>query len=553
MKLLKVIVHTFNRTLLMAILISIFSGGGMAALVAALSQQLTTQEALSRRTVGLLCLFTVFVIGAELTGKWLLTRAIGWRGHRLRMALARQILATPYPRIEAIGKARLQAIFFEDTPHILLALNQIPTLAVALTTLLGSLLYLGWLAPSMLGILLLLAVPTIGGHWLLQRKAKAAHKAAYKTRNQTNQYYEATIEGWKELKLHSQRRHKFYAQLLEPAATLTQQLGIVSRTWNYMANTWGQSIYFIFILVVLGMATWQPIPNQVIATYALIILYMRSAVTVLLTNTTQWQEAEIACQQLEALGFRLSTHRETATLSTPAQNSQEKVKLDLQGVVYEYKDHAEEHSFTLGPIHLTMQSGELIFFTGGNGSGKTTLIKLLTGLYTPQAGNICWNDEPVSAQQREAYQQLFSVIFADFYLFDQLLGLDVLDEHVQYYLDKLKLAHKVTIHEGRLSTTNLSFGQRKRLALLTAYLEDRPIYIFDEWASGQDPEFRELFYDQLLPELKQKGKLVIVISHDDHYFALADRMIKLDFGLIEADSCLCHQAHENASLIPAIT
>jgi putative ATP-binding cassette transporter len=89
------------------------------------------------------------------------------------------------------------------------------------------------------------------------------------------------------------------------------------------------------------------------------------------------------------------------------------------------------------------------------------------------------------------------------------------------------------VKDGVLSTTALSQGQRKRLALLTAYLEDRPIYLFDEWASDQDPFFRDIFYKQLLPELKRRGKTVFVISHDDRYFDIADRAIKLDYGKVE--------------------
>jgi putative ATP-binding cassette transporter len=83
---------------------------------------------------------------------------------------------------------------------------------------------------------------------------------------------------------------------------------------------------------------------------------------------------------------------------------------------------------------------------------------------------------------------------------------------------------------GTLSTTALSQGQRKRLALLTAYLEDRPFYVFDEWAADQDPTFKEVFYRQLLPGLKDAGKTVLVISHDDRYFHLADRVLRLESG-----------------------
>ncbi|HET7113307.1 MAG TPA: ATP-binding cassette domain-containing protein, partial [Pyrinomonadaceae bacterium] len=160
------------------------------------------------------------------------------------------------------------------------------------------------------------------------------------------------------------------------------------------------------------------------------------------------------------------------------------------------------------------------------------------GLYVPESGDIRLNNMTIDDETRDTYRQLFSVVFSDFYLFESLLGLNVgeLDSRARDYIAQLQLQHKVTVQDGALSTIELSQGQRKRLALLTAFLEDRPFYIFDEWAADQDPHFREIFYLQLLPELKAKGKTVLVITHDDRYYSLADRIVKLDYGKIEFDS-----------------
>jgi putative pyoverdin transport system ATP-binding/permease protein len=174
---------------------------------------------------------------------------------------------------------------------------------------------------------------------------------------------------------------------------------------------------------------------------------------------------------------------------------------------------------------------------GGNGSGKSTLAKLITGLYAPEAGELHLDGVPIDDANREWYRQHFSAVFSDFYLFDRLFSAQALtlDTQAQEYLSILELDRKVSVHNGQLSTTSLSQGQRKRLALLAAYLEDRPIYLFDEWAADQDPSFREVFYTQLLADLKQRGKTILVISHDDHYFHVGDRLIKLDYGQIESD------------------
>ncbi|MGH9568731.1 MAG: ATP-binding cassette domain-containing protein, partial [Candidatus Angelobacter sp.] len=202
-----------------------------------------------------------------------------------------------------------------------------------------------------------------------------------------------------------------------------------------------------------------------------------------------------------------------------------------------YYREKEDTDFVLGPLDLSFRPGEIVFITGGNGCGKTTLVKLLTGLYVPESGHIVFDGEPVDHGNRELYSQHFSVIFSDFYLFATMHGMvsPTLDEQGRDYLQRLQLSHKVSIENGRFSTTELSQGQRKRLALLTAFIEDRPIFVFDEWAADQDPYFKNIFYTQLLQDLRLRKKAVFVISHDERYYHVADRVIKLDNGQVVSD------------------
>jgi putative ATP-binding cassette transporter len=211
--------------------------------------------------------------------------------------------------------------------------------------------------------------------------------------------------------------------------------------------------------------------------------------------------------------------------------------LELVGVTHTYYQEKDDTHFTLGPINLTFQPGEVVFLIGGNGSGKSTLAKIVSGLYPPDMGEIRLDGELISDKNRDNYRQLFAAVFSDFFVFETLLGLEHpdLDAQAQEYLAQLHLGHKVKVRDGQLSTIDLSQGQRKRLALLTAYLEDRSFYLFDEWASDQDPHFKEIFYTRILPDLKDRGKAVLVLTHDDHYFHLADRMIKLDYGKLVYD------------------
>jgi ABC-type siderophore export system fused ATPase/permease subunit len=177
--------------------------------------------------------------------------------------------------------------------------------------------------------------------------------------------------------------------------------------------------------------------------------------------------------------------------------------------------------------------GDVVFLTGGNGSGKSTLLKLLTGLYVPDSGRILAGDDPVTRDNIQGYREMFSAIFSDFHLFRRLYGLLGTDETaVAGLLHQMQLDHKVEFKDDRFSNLELSSGQRKRLALVVSLLEDRPILVFDELAADQDPQFRRFLYEELLATLKREGRTVIAATHDDRYFHVADKVVKLEYGRV---------------------
>jgi putative ATP-binding cassette transporter len=203
-------------------------------------------------------------------------------------------------------------------------------------------------------------------------------------------------------------------------------------------------------------------------------------------------------------------------------------QIELREVIHRYQAEGEDESFTLGPLSLVLSPGELVFIIGGNGTGKTTLALILVGLYVPDSGEIRLNGDVVTSANRSRYREHFSAVFSDCHVFGGIPVADRLSaEDGQRYLKHFQLDHKVKLTDGSFSTIELSEGQRKRLALLSAYLEDRPCYVFDEWAANQDPVFKNLFYTTLLPDLKARGKTIVVITHDDQYYYVADRCIRL--------------------------
>ncbi len=284
------------------------------------------------------------------------------------------------------------------------------------------------------------------------------------------------------------------------------------------------------------LPNWVTLDSQTLSGYVLTFTYLIGPMENIVNKLPILSRANVALNKIETLGLSLASRAEVATV--PPQILSSLHYLELKGVTHTYYSEQEDINFTLGPIDLRLQPGEVVFIIGGNGSGKSTLAKLITGLYIPESGEIWLDKQPINQQNREWYRQHFSVVFSDFYLFERLLGLQQidLDTQAQEYLQQLQLEHKVKVKQGEFSTTALSQGQRKRLTLLTAYLEDRPIYLFDEWAADQDPIFKDIFYTEFLPKLRGQGKMVLVISHDDHYFHCADRIVKLDYGQVEYDS-----------------
>jgi putative ATP-binding cassette transporter len=211
----------------------------------------------------------------------------------------------------------------------------------------------------------------------------------------------------------------------------------------------------------------------------------------------------------------------------------------LAGVSYHYS--TVDGRIEIGPVDLELARGEITFLVGGNGSGKSSLCKLISLHYSPDAGEIYVGKTRVDPLSRNSCRQAIAAVMTDYYLFDRLL-MDMNPETerlVQQLLIELGLAHVLSIEGGRFSRTALSDGQRKRLALLCALLEDRDLYVFDEWADNQDPSFKNIFYLQILPALRARNKAIVVVSHDDRYFNVADQLIVMEGGkCIRKERCV---------------
>jgi putative ATP-binding cassette transporter len=460
----------------------------------------------------------------------------------LRLTLCTRMLAVPLRRLEELGASRLTATLLNDLPSVIGAMTLIPLLCMNVTVVLGCLTMMGILSWKMLlGVLLFLVVgavayqlPLLRGHGHIQALREKA--------DELYGHFRALIEGIKELKLHDERRRAFLEERVQGTAVQVQNHSVAAHRAFSSAVSWGQVLVFLLIgVVAFGLPAFTPVSRSVLTGYTFAILYMVGPIQVIMNSMAQLSRAVTAMDRVEQMGLKLADAARPTSAPAPAALTARPAGwslLELDGVTHTYYSERDRSNFTLGPIDLAFRPGEIVFVTGGNGSGKTTLAKLLIGLYAPETGEVRLDGRPVGDAELERYHSLFSAVFSDFYLFDTLLGLGRagLDADARHYLQELQLDHKVTVEDGRLSSTDLSQGQRKRLALLTAYLEDRPIYLFDEWAADQDPHFKDVFYHELLPRLRERGKTVFAISHDDRYYSVADRLIKLDYGQVVHDS-----------------
>jgi len=460
---------------------------------------------------------------------------------QLRVSLSRKLLVTPQKQLQALGKPGLLTILTDDIATFAQCSQLLPLMFSNAVLVIACLSYIGWLSWHVLLLVLLFLVFSASAFKWAERTPLRRFSEVREEMEVLYKNFRSLIEGSKELQLNKERGNFFLDHVLRPGVTRLQRLftrGMAGYTW--IVNIGTMQFFVAIGLLLFVVPVWLPGQVSVLSTVTLMLLYMVQPISDIMTSMPYLQQARIALRKAQQLDASLTDVGDTPAdvSASPAANpfgaSGTRQGLMLQAIRHTH-DADPSHPFSLGPLDLHIPFGEITFIIGGNGSGKTTLALLLLGLYAPDEGALALNDVLVTPDNIESYRSQFSAMFSDFHLFEQLLH--PLDERqhmwAQHYLRLLEIEHKVRLEGTHFSTTELSTGQRKRLALVASYLEDRPIYLFDEWASDQDPAFKRVFYTRLLPDLKARGKTVIVITHDDAYYDTADHVIKLRDNRLE--------------------
>ncbi|MCA6950940.1 multidrug ABC transporter permease/ATP-binding protein [Pectobacterium polaris] len=539
MELLRIVYQQYRWPFLAVILLSLLSAALGIGLIAFINLQLieTVNQSLSvlPQFLGLLLL----LMGVTLVSQLALTTLGHHFVYRLRGQFIKRILDTNIARIEQIGSAQLLASLSSDIRNITIAFVRLPELIQGIVLTIGSAAYLAWLSPKMLVVTSVWIVITLWGGFMLVSRVYRHLTQVREAEDRLQKDYETVINGRKELTLNRERAQKLYEEVYQANAQDYRQNVIRADTFHLSAVNWSNIMMLGVIGAVFFMANnlgWAD--TNVAATYSLTLLFLRTPMLQAVGALPTLLSAQVAFNKLRR--FDLADYQEPfSAAAAPASWH----TLELRDVVFRYDDSG----FEVGPINLVITRGELVFLIGGNGSGKSTLAMLLTGLYTPVSGSLLLDNRPVTAETREDYQRLFSAIFTDFHLFGQMMGPHGTEPDaalVDSWLDRLNMRHKLTLENHQVMNLQLSQGQRKRVALLLAVAEQRDILLLDEWAADQDPQFRRVFYLELLPQLRALGKTIVAISHDDHYFEHADRLLEMHQGTL---SELTGEAREQAS------
>ncbi|MEY9758423.1 cyclic peptide export ABC transporter [Bradyrhizobium yuanmingense] len=518
--------------------LGVVGGASVAALLAVVNHGLYATQAdvvtLFFAFAGLCLLILIGSIGADISANFVGQRIIA----ELRKSLAAKILAAPIDQLEIYRTHRLIPVLTQDVDTISDFAFFFSSFFVSLVIALGCMVYLAVLSWQLFLITGVVIVLGSLAHGYARTRGVRGFSTAREAEDQLHKQYRAIAEGAKELRLNRVRRRRVYVEQLQQTVDRISSVQIRSINLFVTARAFGTMLFFVVIGVALTLRPflWPDSPAAVSSGFVLVLLFMRGPIDQVIGILPALGRAQIAMRRIAELSGQFSSPEHDLLASAPAAPGKTAIEsIELRGVTYAFRAVPGSDPFVLGPVDLFVRQGDIVFIVGQNGSGKTTLIKLLLGLYAPHGGAVLHDGSPVLTETRDDYRQLFTTIFSDYYLFEDLIrGEGVVPDVAERYLQRLEVAHKVSVENGVFTTTDLSTGQRKRLALMNAWLEERPVLVFDEWAADQDPAFRHIFYTELLPDLKRLGKTIIVISHDDRYFGIADHLVRLRDGRIVA-------------------
>lgn len=458
------------------------------------------------------------------------SQMVGELTFRMRSEGVKTVARASLSDVERFSEGSILAMLHHDTQAIGGSVSTLISGTRALVTAVFALVYLAYLSPVIMGLALVAIAIGVTSYVYQERRIRSLIEASRQSAADFHDTMSDAMHGAKETRFHA----KGEASILRQVERLGQRGRTLTARAEFL-NFTSNSISQLALLGLLGLIAFLP-PQALNAAgvpvfQALtVMLYLVSAIEVLVGSATPITRGRVSCYNYDRVLAKLPPEQRHG----PTSLGKAAFTLSARNLSFEHVDAENQHAFLLGPINLDFAAPELVFITGGNGSGKTTLLKCLSGLYVPGSGEVTLNQRPVRQDNIEYLRGNVASVFHDYHIFARLYGLSMRDnrERIESLLEELDLSQKVKIASRGFKSTRLSTGQRKRLGLLVAILMDRPILILDEFGAEQDPEFRDRFYRQILPRLRDEGRLILAVTHDDRYFEACDRRIHLDFGQV---------------------
>lgn len=532
MSLLRLIMRRHRLALVASLVLSMASAGFGVSVIASINDKLLRGGFSGAGALGGFAGLLLLLFALSTASQLLMSRLGHNVVYALRRILVKRVLDTQIAQLEQIGAARILASLSSDTSQISTAFLSLPHAVYGAAVCLGSFGYLAYLSLPLFAATVAWLALAIAIAYRLLLGTQQSYAQARELEDELIADYQAVIEGRKELTLNRERARMLYEDEFERHAQ--RERDHAQRGDRY--NSINENFVSVMTLGAIGLSffladTMGWASTATAATYSLTILFIGTPLASVVAAVPALIAGDVALRKVEELA--LAPYSAEFTRDVPVQERRFE-RLELRSVHYSYPARDGEVGFEVGPLTWTLRRGEIVFVIGGNGSGKSTLARLMSGLCEPSGGELRIDGERVVPA---SLRGLFSAVFSDFHLFKHVLGAEGAADPAEAsaWLDRLGLREKVEIADAKLSELKLSTGQRKRLALLLSVLEDRPILLLDEWAADQDPTFRRVFYHELLPQLRAAGRTIVAITHDESYFAVADRILKLDSGRLVED------------------
>jgi putative ATP-binding cassette transporter len=457
--------------------------------------------------------------------------------HRVRQALFDDIRQADLPTLTRIRRTPLFAAITQNTQTIS---RNLPLLVIGgqqLVLVVFISLYLATLSWMAFLLATAFSIAAVGLHLTRMKALGIATDAALADEGRLFDGLGSLLHGLKEVRLSAGRSAALRMDLAGFSADARQAKSGLKAQWGREFALIQLAFYSLVGLMVFVVPFFTADFHTVALPGTMAALFLIGPIGTVATAIPAIDDAERALLSIRAVQTRLrEALAQRADEATEALDGPV-AEIALQDIRFAYDSSNGDPGFAVGPLTAGFRRGQITFITGGNGSGKSTLMQLLTGLMPAQGGALLIDGVPLRRTQMQAWRDSIAAVFADYHLFSRLYGIgDDALERVPELLQRLEMASKVTISARSFSTVELSAGQRKRLALIAALLEDKPVLVLDEWAADQDPHFRKVFYEEMLPQLRAEGKIVICVTHDDRWFGVADQILHMVEGRLETDA-----------------